>query len=77
VDPIKQKMMWNGVIRSISLAYLNLGISASIKLKDMMTNPETVDTVSIAIMAGLFIVLVGYIFFPLGFMIRYRELLDS
>ena len=75
-DKVKKKMLWNGVIRSVSLAYMNLGISTHIKVKDMMRSPETADTMSIVIIVIMFALLIGYIIFPLWFMVKYRQLLD-
>jgi hypothetical protein len=55
---LKTKFIWNGIIRFISIGYLNFCISASSKIQDMLRFPETVTPfgiLSTMIIVGLLV----------------------
>ena len=73
---IKDKMIWNGLIRSVSMGYLNLCIAAVVKVQDMRRYPETATTAGIATAAAMLTFLVGYFLVTLIVLVKNRRSLD-
>ena len=69
---MKSKFVYNGIIRSISIGYMNFGIAAVVKIQDMQRSPETATIGSIATAAGLVVFLFGYFIVSLVWLIRNR-----
>lgn len=70
---MKSKFMWNGIIRSISMGYMNFCISATVMIQDMQRNPETATTAGIASAAGMVLFLFGYFLVSLVWLIKNRN----
>jgi len=67
---MKAKFMWNGIIRSISMGYMNFCIAATVKIQDMQRNPETATAGAVASAAGTVLFLLGYFVVSLVWLIR-------
>lgn len=73
----KAKMLWNGAIRSVSLAYMNLNIAACVQLLAIRRSSDPATASALATVTGTFSFLFGYFLFALIFLIRNRDNLDS
>lgn len=74
---LKEKMMWNGAIRSVSIGYLNLCIAGQVKLIELRKAPGEATAASWCTAVGFTIFLVGYFAGPLAYMAKHREVLDT
>jgi hypothetical protein len=73
LDKAVKDFCWNGAIRSVGLAYINLCITCMIKWKDMVEKPETADGAGIGSVVALNIFLIGCAVGPAVFMLKHRH----
>ena len=69
---MKSKFIWNGIIRSISMGYMNFCIAATVKIQGMQRHPETLTAAGAASAAATVIFLFGYFVVSLVWLVRNR-----
>ena len=73
----KDKMMWNGAIRSVSIGYVNFCIAAQVKLLELRKAPGEAAAASLGTAVFFAVFLVGYFVVSLAYMAKHRKVLDT
>jgi hypothetical protein len=71
----KESFMWNGTIRSISIAYLNLIIAATVQFLVIRQKPNEVTGAQVASAAGVLGFCLCYCLYCLYFLVKNRDVL--
>ena len=73
----KNKFIWNGIIRSVSIAYINTVISAVVKIKEIRKCPQNATPLSVFIAFIMIALCIGYIIISLVCLVKKRQRLQE
>ena len=74
---LKEKFIWNGIIRSMSIAYINLVIGAYLKLKEIRKCPEHTTPAAAATAFVMTTIIIGYIVIVLVCLMKKKNRLNE
>lgn len=72
---LKEKMIWNGVIKMVILAYLKFLVVITLHAKSWIANPDDFSIQNKAIVGSMMAFLICFCFVTLYIVVSYRDLL--